>query len=194
MGKTKLPPPAKLIIGLIYRNSAVKDKVLDILKRRFGEIDFLSQPLNFDYTEYYYSELGGPLKRMFVSFTRLLPEDGLADIKRCTNALERHFSLKGKRRINIDPGFLNPGKVILATTKDYTHRIYLGKGIFAEVTLFYRAGTFRPWPWTYPDYQTREYRDIFNIIRKKYIQQIQTKKNDSPISKGISRRKTKGKG
>lgn len=165
MGKTKPPPLAKLIIGLIYRNSAVKDKVLDILKRRFGEIDFLSQELNFDYTDYYYPELGKPLKRVFASFKRLLSEDELSDIKVYTIKLEKRLSRKDKRQINIDPGFLSLGKLILATTKNYSHRVYLGKGIFAEAALFYKDATFRPWPWAYPDYQSKEYIAIFNTMR-----------------------------
>lgn len=182
MAKITSPLPVKLIIGLIYRRPSLKDRALDSLKKHFGEIDFSSQPLDFDCTEYYYSELGRPLRRIFVSFRKLLPEDSLADIKRYTNTLERRFSLRGKRRINIDPGFLSSGKVVLATTKDHCHRVYLGKGIFAEVTLFYRRGTFRPWPWTYPDYQSKEYIDIFNTIR-----------NETALSKGISRRKPAGK-
>ena len=166
MGKTKPPPAAKLIIGLIYKQNAVKDKVLDILKRRFGEIDFLSRELDFDYTDYYYPELGRPLKRIFLSFKQLLSEDKLSEIKLYTNKLEERSSRKQKRQINIDPGFLSSGKLILATTKDYSHRVYLGKGIFAEATLFYKDAAFRPWPWTYPDYQSKEYADIFNTIRR----------------------------
>lgn len=166
MGKTKLPPPAKLIIGLIYRNSAVKDKVLDILKRRFGEIDFLSRELDFDFTDYYYPELGRPLRRLYLSFKQLLSEAKLLDIKLYTNKLEERFSRKQKRQINIDPGFLSLGKVILATTKNYIHRVYLGKGIFAEATLFYKDATFMSWPWAYPDYQSKEYIAIFNSIRR----------------------------
>jgi len=166
VGKTKPPPAAKLIIGLIYKQNAVKDKVLDILKRRFGEIDFLSRELDFDYTDYYYPELGRPLKRIFLSFKQLLSEDKLSEIKLYTNKLEERSSRKQKRQINIDPGFLSSGKLILATTKDYSHRVYLGKGIFAEATLFYKDAAFRPWPWTYPDYQSKEYADIFNIIRR----------------------------
>ena len=143
-----------------------------MLKRRFGAIDFYSPEINFNYTDYYEQELGKPLKRMFVSFKRLGQEALLCGIKLYTNKLERRFWRKEKRQINLDPGFLNSGKLILATTKDHNHRIYLGKGIFAEVTLFYQRGTFRPRPWTYPDYQSKEYIDIFNLIRQVYLKQI----------------------
>lgn len=186
MGKITKPLPAKLIIGLIYRQGPLKNKALGFLKKKFGKIDFLSRPMGFNYTDYYYPEFGKPLKRMFVSFARLLSEDSLSAVKLYTNKLEELFSLKGKRGINIDPGFLSPGKLVLATTKDNVHRIYLGKGIFAEVTLFYQAGTYRPWPWTYPDYQSKQYLDIFNAIRKIYT-------NEAQVSKIISRRKAAGK-
>lgn len=168
MGKTKAPPAAKLIIGLIYKHTTVKDKALDILKSHFGEMDFLSPELDFNWTDYYYPELGRPLKRLFVSFKQLTSEDKLSGIKLYTNKLEKRFLRKYKRQINIDPGLLNLGKVILATTKDYNHRIYLGSGIFAEVTLFYKDATYMPWPWAYPDYQSKEYITILNSIRKLY--------------------------
>ena len=169
---SKENPSVKLIIGLIYRKNTVKDKVLGWLKKKFGEIDFVSNALVFNHTDYYYTEFGRPLRRMFVSFKNLKREDALSAIKLYTNNLESKFCLKGKRQINIDPGFLNLGKLILATTKDYKHRIYIGKGIFAEVTLFFRKKSFRHWEWTYPDYRTKEYLDIFNRIRQIYAGQI----------------------
>lgn len=174
MGEAKLPAYSKLIIGLIYHKDSIKDKAQDALKNKFGGIDFVSKPLDFDYTDYYYLELGKPLKRLFISFKRLLREDALPEIKIWTNKLERRFSLSGgaARLINIDPGFLSLGKLILATTKDQQHRIYLGKGIFAEVTLFFRDKTFRPWDWTYLDYKAKDYIDIFNSIRLNYLQQL----------------------
>ena len=162
-----------------------------MLKTHFGEMDFLSRELDFNYTDYYYPEFGRPLKRLFVSFKQLRSEDKLSGIKLYTNKLEKRFLQKQRRRINIDPGLLNSGKVILVTTKNYSHRIYLGGGVFAEVTLFYKDGTYRPWAWAYPDYQSKEYIDIFNTIRKIYM--LADTHNESSISKGISRRKPAGK-
>ena len=166
MGQISPSHPSKLIIGLIYRDILIKDESVSFLKKRFGKIDFQGPEIDFNYTDYYFPELGAPLKRAFISFDQLRPEDELAEIKLHTNKLEERLSVKGKRRINIDPGFLSGGKLILATTKDQCHRVYLGKGIFAEATLFYKDAAFRPWPWTYPDYQSKEYADIFNIIRR----------------------------
>ncbi|MBU3958775.1 MAG: DUF4416 family protein, partial [Candidatus Omnitrophica bacterium] len=96
----------------------------------------------------------------------------LAKIKIITNQIEKKLSSAESRRINIDPGYLTLAKLILATTKDYRHRIYLRKGIYAEVTLSYQGKTFCPWEWTFADYKTVEYIDIFNRIRELYAQQI----------------------
>lgn len=165
MGQANPPNPSKLIIGLIYKDPQVKTKAVALLSKSFGKIDYQSPILDFNYTAYYSPEMGRPLKRLFVSFKKLVSEEKLADIKVDTNSLEEKFSAKGKRRINIDPGFLSGGKLVLATTKNYNHRVYLKKGIFAEVTLFYKKDGFHPWPWSYPDYQSQEYLAIFNTIR-----------------------------
>lgn len=175
MGQISALRPSKLIIGLIYRDILIKDKAVFFLKKRFGKIDFQGPELDFNYTDYYFPELGAPLKRAFIGFEKLLSEEKLADIKVYTNSLEKKFSAKGKRRINIDPGFLSLGKLILATTKDQCHRVYLSKGIFAEVTLFYKQKTFNPRPWTYPDYQSREYLEVFNSIREIYLKKLKLK-------------------
>lgn len=165
MGQANPPNPSKLIVGFIYRDPQVKTKAIALLTKSFGKIDYQSPVINFNYSDYYYREMGRPLKRLFISFQKLISEERLADIKVDTNSLEERLSAKGKRRINIDPGFLSPGKLILATTKNYNHRVYLKKGIFAEVTIFYKKDGFHPWPWSYPDYQSKEYLDIFNTIR-----------------------------
>ena len=172
MGQLSIPQPSKLIIGLIYHNSIIKDNALAGLEKKFGAIDFFGPEMDFNYTDYYYAELGRPLRRRFVSFERLVREDALSKIKLYSNKLEERYSLKGKRQINIDPGVLNLGKLILATTKDYNHRIYIGRGIYAEVTLYFRNDSFIPWQWTYPDYQSKEYSAIFNTIRALYQKQM----------------------
>jgi hypothetical protein len=158
----------KLVIGFIYKDEAVFVKAARRLKDRFGRIDFLSDGMTFDCTDYYKKEMGGSLKRRFVSFSRLILISDLFRIKLYTNRLEKRF-LEGKsRQINIDPGYLDAAKVVLATTKDYAHRIFIGKGIFAEVTLSYKGNSFLPNEWAYPDYRRKEYIEIFNRIRAAY--------------------------
>ncbi len=169
MGKVKkYNPTVKLVVGLLYQDEAIFIKAKTQLKRKFGNFDFESQALDFKYTDYYTPEMGDNLKRRFMSFQKLVPIGDLFRIKLYTNRLEMKF-LKGKSRcINIDPGYLDLAKLVLASTKDYAHRIYFGKGIFAEITLTYRGHSFAPNDWSYPDFRTQGYLDIFNQIRKLY--------------------------
>jgi len=119
--------------------------------------------------------MGKDLKRKFISFQKLIPPPRISEIKLFTNGIEKRFAKVNKRRINIDPGYLNSAKLVLATTKDFSHRIYLRKGIFAELTLFYEDKKFHPLKWTYPDYCSQPYYDILNRIRDIYVEQIKAK-------------------
>lgn len=175
MGKLSHCHPVKLIAGFIFNDDRAFDKAVDLLKKHFGSIDFESQALPFDFSDYYEKEFGKNLKRKFVSFKKLILPDKLAGIKLLTNKTEEKLSSKHCRRVNIDPGYLDCAKLVLATTKDFSHRIYLKSGIFAEVTLCYKDKAFKSWDWTYPDYRTPEYAAIFNQIRELYVQQIQPK-------------------
>jgi len=165
-------PKTKLIIGLIFNNEEVLYKTVNTLRRYFGKIDFESEIIEFNFTTYYQKEIGSNLKRKFISFAKLVDPAKLPEIKILTNKIEDKFSLKGKRRINIDPGYIDLAKLVLASTKDFTHRIYLHKGIYAEITLFYQGNSFKSWDLTYPDYRTDKYIEIFNHLRQIYAQQI----------------------
>lgn len=171
MGRTKIHSPVKLITGFIFYDEFILNRAKLHLERRFGKIDFESQNLKFIHTDYYEKEFGKDLLRRFVSFKKLIAPDELAQIKIFTNKIEQKLSKGLKRKINIDPGYLNLSKLVLATNKDYAHRIYLNRGIYAEVTLVYQDKMFRPWEWTYPDYRTAEYLAIFSRIRDIYAQQ-----------------------
>jgi hypothetical protein len=175
MGTIAKLQPVKLIIGIIYKEEKNLIKTQARLCRMFGKADFVSEDINFDFTDYYEKEMGKALKRRFLSFNRLINPERLPHIKVKTNALESRFLKCGARQINIDPGYLDMAKLVLASTKDYSHRIYLNRGIFAEVTLFYQNHSFRPRDWTYPDYRTDKYIEIFNRIRQIYDQQADKK-------------------
>lgn len=175
MGSSRKHQSVKLIAGFIFKQDYIYLKAKAFLEKYFGGIDFESQALPFVHTDYYNKELGEDLKRRFIGFKKLINPKDLPRIKILTNKIEKKLSLHNNRRINIDPGYLDLAKLVLASTKDYRHRIYLNKGIFAEVTLFYQEKTFSPWEWTYPDYKTPEYIKIFNQIREIYVQQL--KKN-----------------
>lgn len=168
--------PVKLIIGLISPDLEEFLKVESALRRYFGEIDFRSQILPFDFTDYYQKEIGQDLKRQFLGFRRLILPEKISAVKLTTNGIERRFSTAGRRRVNIDPGYLTSAKLVLATTKDFSHRIYLNKGIFAEVTLGFSKNSFQPFDWTYPDFRSKEYIAIFNQLRRIYLNQLREKK------------------
>ena len=165
----------KLVIGFIFQKKSVVNKAESILEKEFGKIDYESQSIGFTYTDYYEPELGRNLKRKFIAFAKLIPPQSLAKIKVLTNSIEKKLSRMGLRLINIDPGYLDMARLILASTKDYKHRICLNKGIYAEVTLFYGDRTFHPWEWTYPDYRAADYISVFNQIRDIYALQIKNK-------------------
>ena len=171
MGKIAPDKPVKLIVGFIFRDKQAFNKAKAIFIRRFGKVDFESRLIPFTLTDYYHEELGDGLSKVFISFNKLIFPQQIAKIKILANNIERKLSLGGKRLVNIDPGYLDLAKLVLASTKDYAHRIYLDKGIYAEITLSYQGKSFNSWQWTYPDFRTAEYVDIFNQIRELYAQQ-----------------------
>jgi hypothetical protein len=160
--------PVKLIIGFIFQEESNYKKAKNLLIKRFGKIDFESAVMPFNLTDYYAKEFGTGLKKIFVSFEKLIHPKRLAQIKILTNQIESRLSSKGKRLVNIDPGYLDQAKLILASTKDFAHRIYLDNSIFAEITLSFKGNSFKAWDWTYPDFRTDDYIAVFNKIREIY--------------------------
>lgn len=158
----------KLITGLLSADQGLFRIVKEQLEKICGSVDHESDIFDFDHTNYYREELGEGLKRIFYSFKRTVDLDNIYKVKLRTGQVEKRFLNNGKRVVNIDPGYLNLSRLVLFSTKDYTHRIYLNKGIYAETTLFYKDDTFNPWPWTYPDYKTEAYIKFFNSIRATY--------------------------
>jgi hypothetical protein len=167
------PPPVKLIMGLIFTLEAPVAAVRRDLEATYGRIDLETTVLPFAWTRFYEHEMGPTLQRQFWSFDSLIAADALAGIKRQTNAMERAFAgYGGQRRVNLDPGYIDLAKLVLATTKDQQHRLYLGQGIYAEVTLRFTGGRFVPWDWTYPDYRTAEHLAFFGAVRQCYRQHL----------------------
>lgn len=169
MGDIQPPQPAILICGLLAASDDALAGVSDALSGALGTIDLVSPTFSFGDTSYYRAELGTSIRRQFISFAGLYPTDTLAATKRRTNALELHISRTlyhdGDRRVNIDPGYIHLGALVLATTKPRAHRISIGGGIFAEVTLMYESGGWQPLPWTYPDYAGPAYHTFFSQVR-----------------------------
>lgn len=172
MGKVREPDPVKLFVGILTSDPALLVPLRLRLEAVLGPVDLVGPLLDFDYTRYYEAEMGPALKRQFWSFAHLVAPDALPGAKLLTNDIEQEFAIEGKRRVNLDPGYLAEAKLVLATTKDYAHRLYLGHGIFGEVTLIYRRGEFVALPWTYPDYRSEEYLGFFLELRAVYRRQI----------------------
>lgn len=166
MGKPFLPEEALLFTGALYREEKYFSIAKQKLVAQFGEMNMESGPMQWDYSDYYREELGTPILRKFIFFRDRINPETLCDIKLATNDMERQLSEEGRRNINLDPGYLTPSKVVLASTKNYSHRIYLGKGIYAEVTLVYRDGRYCPYLFTYRDYASDAYAEIFAAARK----------------------------
>ncbi len=172
MGTARKPEPVKLIAGFIYGEQGVCDAACAALIKAFGPVDAESPVIPFEHTDYYAAEFGARLSKKLVSFSRLISPGEIAGIKLRTNSVEKKLARDGRRRVNIDPGYLGLPKLVLATTKDFAHRIYIAKGIYAEVTLVFRDNAFAPFPWTYPDYKTKEYTDFLHEVRRTYVKQI----------------------
>jgi hypothetical protein len=162
----------KLISSLFSSEQELIDKVISRMEEKFGPTDRLSPLLLFDRTRYYEREMGWPLYRRFVSFVNLIRPEAIADIKRDTNMMEMGYLMDGNRRVNIDPGYITLERLVLATGKNYTHRIYLSRGIYADLTLVFHKGCFRPLAWTYRDYSDPVSLDFFNNEREEYKRQI----------------------
>ena len=176
MGKIIVAEQVKLMVGMISNQDYLFEEIKLRLIEEYGAVDYESDLLPFDKTKYYEKEMGKNLSRKFLSFKELMLPHKLVQIKIFTNRIEKEFmDAQKKRRINIDPGYINAGKLVLATTKDWQHRLYLGEGIYGEVTLRFKGKSFSVWEWTYPDYQTADYIEIFNLIRELFMRKISKK-------------------
>jgi len=169
MGQPRLARNVKLFVAVTFNNKQLYELIKSILKERFGEVDTLSAIYEFTYTQYYAKEMGINLQKQILGFEKLIRPENLLDIKLITNEVEQQFSQENKRQVNIDPGYLSAAKVVLATTKNFDHRIYLGKGIYGDVHLRYRGNKFIMNEWTYPDYRDMIVIDFFARLRKKYM-------------------------
>jgi hypothetical protein len=164
--------PEKLVVGVLASRPGGDGGIISALMERWGPPDAVSRAVPFDFTRYYEREMGDSLRRFFVSFARLVDPSELARIKCETNAIEDRFREGGSRRVNLDPGLLCLSRFVLATTKESSHRIALSSGIWAEVTLMFEKGSFRPVEWTYPDYRSAAYIGFLNDIRALYAEQL----------------------
>jgi hypothetical protein len=172
MGEERVHGKVKFILGVLSADASIMQIMLARMTELYGETDYRSLEIPFDYTGYYDDEMGNRITRYFFSFGRLIEPGELVEIKKFTNRLELKYAIDGKRRVNFDPGYMELGKFLLATTKDQQHRIYIRDGIYEEITLFYRDKEWRYYEWTYPDYRSGVYREVFQEIRRIYKKQL----------------------
>jgi len=181
MGLPQKPSPVKLLIGIIFRDPQDVKKLKPILTSFWGESDLGSSVFCFDQTQYYQKEMGKNLKKIFLSFQKLIFPDNLPSIKIQTNCIEKEFSRfpdKESRNVNLDPGYLTLSGLVLASTKNFAHRIYLDKGIYGEVTLVYTKGSFQSLPWTFPDFRRDDYHH-FLLETRQLLSNALSKKSSS---------------
>ena len=179
MGKAYEFEKEKLIIGFIYNTDEMFDKALKIMIEKFGKVDFMTEEFSFtnEFSDYYDEELGGEARRRILSFETLIDPERQAEIKTFTNEVEASFSIDGNRKVNLDPGFMSHGRLLLATTKKTGFRIPLSDGIYTELTLFYARGGWQKLPWTYRDYQSKRVQDFLTTVRKRYLEQRKKEEN-----------------
>jgi hypothetical protein len=181
MGDIKKPRPVKLFFGVITGSPETLARMKDELKKRFGEIDMESDEIPFTFTDYYQKEMGDGLSRWFLCFEKLIDPGDLAAIKRFSNKLEDSWRKKitdVKRPVNLDPGYISASNMVLASTKNYAHRVYLGDGIYAELEYTFKKRGIEFLPWTYPDYRTEHYQRFFLEARKKYLMSLRNMKKE----------------
>ena len=172
MGEIHIPSSKILICGIILSSKNKKDAILSSLEQDLGPIDEISKEKIFDdYSPYYEKEMGKDLKRFFLSFSKSFDPEKLASYKMLANEMENKLKRTpdtDKRSVNIDPGYLDLAKLVVASTKDASYRVYLKDGIYAQTMLYYMKNSFHPFEWTYIDYKDETFLSFFNHVREKY--------------------------
>lgn len=179
MAEAKPFSSVKLICGIISSEEKFFKRAEERLVELYGPLDLVSPLFTFDFTDYYEEQMGQNLKREFVSFGNLISPENLGEIKIRTNALEEEIRKErktGKRIVNLDPGYMTASALIMATAKDFAHRIPLRHGIYAHLELLFGKSDVRTLSWTYPDFETKGYQEFFLNARRIYLSQIQSRK------------------
>ena len=173
MSLPRTPKGVKLAMSFIFSRGEDFTAAVAEADGKYGPLDLVSEPFSFHFTDYYEKEMGKGLWRRMVGFEPFIAPEQLVSVKLWANRVENQtLDERGGRRVNIDPGYVAGSKFILATGKDYTHRIYLGEGIYGDLTLIFRKGNLSPLPWTYPDYASQPLIGLLEGIRKRYLWQL----------------------
>ncbi len=171
LGKGKFPP-VKNFISVIHSNNELFEQFKEEISKEFGSVDTISEPFPFDFTDYYKPEMGENLVRQFFSFKDLTEGDFIVQIKKKCLEYEEKYSENGKRRLNIDPGYIDLYKLVLVSEKYMGHKIYLRDGICADLVLLLGKNKITPFIWTFPDFKSGRYTEYFLTLRKTYKNQL----------------------
>ncbi len=175
MGLIQDPSLVLFFCGVLFQDVRIYHEAKDRMIGKWGAILSESEIIDFHHTSYYQEEMGKKLKRVFLAFDDLIVPNNLPLLKVESNRIEQELARDGKRCVNIDPGYLHLAKVVLASTKDYSHRLYLNHGIYAEVTLRFEKGNYQSLEWTYPDYREERTLAFFNHARELYCERLKSR-------------------
>ncbi|MEE8170959.1 MAG: DUF4416 family protein [Phycisphaerae bacterium] len=189
MGAIRPAPAAKLICGILAVDEAARERAVELLNREFGDVELRSAIWPFTWTDYYEDEMGPKLLRQIVAFSGRFRPETIVAVKIAANRMESELATEWARRsdrrpVNLDPGYVTEGQLILATTKPREHRVYLGEGIHAECTLRYQQRGWKSWPWTYPDYASETYHAFLTDVRNRLRAEIGAADAARPESAG----------
>lgn len=167
MGTSKAFGREILVVGVLASDEALECAARGRMEALHGPVESAAPREIFAWTPYYDAEMGAPIWRSYWAFREFVDPASLAAVKLATNAIETSLAIDGRRKVNLDPGLLGPGRFVLATTKDRAHRIALSGGIYAELTLIFECGEFRALPWTYPDWASEPVRSLLASWRRR---------------------------
>ena len=171
--------PVKLIVGILASDEGALERAVEMIEAMFGKADLKSEVWPFIHTNYYADEMGENVLKQFVTIEKLIHPERIAKIKHQTNKMEMKLAkeIDGKfsRPVNIDPGYIESAKLVLATTKNFSHRIYIGKNMWAEVTLVYNKGKWEGFKFTFPDHKDDRYHGFFSKVREKLKEQLKSR-------------------
>ncbi len=178
MSRLEIAAPVKPIVAIFSPDfNRISDAAIR-WEEIAGQLDYISEEMRFDQTEYYRNEMGGSLVKRFFTSERLIDPMDLVEIKLECWRLENEYANWDHRTVNIDPGYVSADNLVLATGKNSANRIYLGRGVWADLTLIYQSGDFQILPWTYPDFASDPVRRVMIDVRKKYLNQLKLRKRE----------------
>jgi hypothetical protein len=172
MALPQQPEPVKLFVAVLWANAAARDEACARMTNHWGAIDYGGGDHLFDVSDYYEPEMGASLQRRFIAFERLVGPEILIEAKLTCNQIEEALAEAQGRRVNLDVGYLDHNKIVLASAKGAGQKIYLGQGIYADLVARYARGRYQPFEWSFLDFKSGRYDAEFAALRGRYLQQL----------------------